>query len=69
MWQHKQHGGLVPQYQEGDLVRVVRSVYAGRRGTIFAIHPTRERPFVVKLAEGWYVHLMAVDLAPADQDT
>ena len=67
MWQHEQTQGPIVQYRKGDAVRVVQGLYNGRQGIIFAVVPSRDRPYVVKLGYDWYVHLPAEVLAPADE--
>ena len=66
-WQDEQKKGPILQYTKGHAVRVVQGSYQGRRGSIFAVYPTRDRPYVVKLGYGWYVNLAADDLASANE--
>ena len=66
-WQEEQNPSPILRHKQGDAIRVVQGFYKGRTGTIFAIYPTRDRPYVVKLGHGWYVHLPEDVLAPADQ--
>ena len=66
-WQDEQKQGPIRPYTKGHAVRVVQGSYQGRRGSIFAVHPTRDRPYVVKLGYDWYVNLAVDDLAPANE--
>ncbi len=66
-WQEEQNRRPILQYRKGETVRVVQGPETGRTGTIIAVYPTRERPYVVKLGDGWYIHFAEDHLAPPRQ--
>jgi hypothetical protein len=67
-WQAEQNGQHILRFQEGDAIQVIRGLYAGRRGTIEATFPDRERVYLVRMAGECFVHLPEDDLAAADQE-
>ena len=63
MWEREeQRRGT--RYQIGQRVRVVKGVDAGQTGEIVQIYPGRDRPYVVKMNEAWFVHHPEGNLAP-----
>ncbi len=63
--QEEDERGPILRYKKGDAVRVVKGVDTGRTGHILEVYRTRERPYVVKLGEGWYIHFSEDHLALA----
>ncbi len=45
------HGLL--RYQLGETVQVVKGIATGQSGTITAIHPTADKPYVVKVDDAY----------------
>ncbi len=64
MWEREERR-RTKRYQVGQRVRVVKGVDAGRSGEIVQIYAGRDRPYVVKMNESWFVHHPEGNLAPA----
>ncbi len=64
MWEREERR-RTKRYQVGQRVRVVKGVDAGRSGEIVQIYAGRDRPYVVKMNEAWFVHHPEGNLAPA----
>lgn len=56
------------RYQVGQHVRIVKGVDVGQKGEIIQIYPGRDRPYVVKMNESWFVHHPEENLAPAQSE-
>ena len=52
------------RYKKGEAVRVVTGVDTGRIGEIVDVFPTHDKPYVVKMHEGSYIHHTEDSLAP-----
>ncbi len=47
-------GERVPlRYQKGETVQVVKGIATGQAGEITAIHPTADKPYVVKVDDAY----------------
>ncbi len=64
MWEREERRQTI-RYQVGQRVRVVKGVDAGHSGEIVQIYPGRDRRYVVKMNESWFVHHPEGNLAPA----
>ncbi len=64
MWEREERWRTM-RYQVGQRVRVVKGVDAGHSGEIVQIYAGRDRPYVVKMNEAWFVHHPEGNLAPA----
>jgi hypothetical protein len=56
------------RYHVGQHVRIVKGVDTGQRGEIIQIYPGRDRPYVVKMNDAWFVHHPEDNLAPAAEE-
>ena len=64
MWEREERRQTM-RYQVGQRVRVVKGVDAGHSGEIVQIYAGRDRPYVVKMNESWFVHHPEGNLAPS----
>ena len=65
MWQREDQS-VAMRYQVGQRVRVVKGVDLGQSGEIIQIYPGRDRPYVVKMNDAWFVHHPEDNLAPQE---
>ncbi len=53
----RQHADTAPlRYQQGDQVQVVKGIGAGLPGEITAVHPTDDKPYVVRVDDAYIRH-------------